>query len=137
MPWSVVKKKLWVEKRRLTELFIGEMDANLQNLSENRLLVSKVYDVAKGADQLQLFGDELTRHIIKTYEKVTTINDALVKYQKFRSSGAGDPEYEKKNSEFQQFLAWYSGGLNISLQNLKSRLGEEMKEPLEQELMTP
>lgn len=137
MPWSIIRKKLWVEKRRLAELFLGEVDGNLQNLSENKLLVSKVFEVAKGADQLQLFGEELRRQVLKTYEKVTTINSALVKYQKFRSSGAGDPEYEKKNSEFQQFLAWYHGGLETSLQNLRGRLADEMKEPPEPELMTP
>lgn len=137
MPWSVVKKKLWVEKLRLAELFLGEVEANLKDLSENRLLSEKVYDVARGADQLELFSDGLSRQIIKTYDKVATINDALVKYQKFRSGAAGDPEYDKKSSEFQQFLAWYCGGLTTSLQNLAGRLKEELEQKPEEEILTP
>lgn len=137
MPWSAVKKQLWAEKVRLAETFLAEVEANLLNLSENRLLVAKVYDVARGADLLELFSDELSRQTTRTYEKVTTINDALVKYQKFRSNSAGDPEYEKKSSEFQQFLAWYRGGLTTSLQNLASRMREELLEKPDREQYTP
>ena len=137
MPWSAVKKQLWAEKVRLAAAFLGEVEANLLNLSESRLLVAKVYDVARGADQLELFNEELSRQTTKTYEKVTTINDALVKYQKFRSSSASDPEYDKKCSEFQQFLAWYRGGLTTSLQNLASRLREELLEKPDREQYTP
>ena len=137
MPWSVVKKKLWVEKLRLAELFLGEVNANLKDLSEGKLLSDKVYEVARGADQLELFGEELSRHITRTYDKVTTINDALVKYQKFRSTSAGDPGYEKKGAEFQQFLAWYRGGLSTSLQNLAGRLKDELEKKPEEDIMTP
>ena len=137
MHWSVVKKKLWAEKVRLAGSFLAEVEANLQNLADYRLLVAKVYDVARGADQLELFSEELSRQIIRTYEKVTTINDALVKYQKFRSSSAGDPEYDKKSSEFQQFLAWYRGGLSTSLQNLAGRLKGELQEKPDREQFTP
>ena len=137
MPWSVVKKKLWVEKLRLAELFLGEVTTNQTDLLECRLLSEKVYEVAKGADQLELFSEELSRQILRTYEKVATINDALVKYQKFRSSSAGDPDYEKKMAEFQQFLAWYRGGLSSSLQHLADRLKEELAQKPEEEILTP
>jgi hypothetical protein len=137
VPWSVVKKKLWVEKLRLAELFLGEVNANLKELSEGKLLSDKVYEMARGADQLELFSEELSRHITRTYDKVTTINDALVKYQKFRSTSAGDPGYEKKSIEFQQFLAWYRGGLSTSLQNLAGRLKEELEQKPEEEILTP
>jgi hypothetical protein len=137
MPWSVVKKKMWVERRRLAELLLKEVDQNLASLSEARLLVSTQYEAARGSDQHELFSEDLQRQLEKTYDKVTTINDALVKYQRFRSSSAGQEDYEKKNAEFQQFIAWYRDGLNTALQNLRTRLNAEMKEPPEPELMTP
>ena len=136
MPWSAVKKKLWVEKVRLAELFLDEVNANIKDLSEGRLLADKVLEVAKASDQLELFSEELARQITRTYDKVATINDALVKYQKFRSSAASDPDFDKKCSEFQQFLVWYRGGLTATLENLRARLSEEMKEPPEQERMS-
>lgn len=137
MPWSAVKKKLWVEKVRLAELFLDEVNANIKDLSEGRLLADKVLEVAKASDQLELFSEELARQITRTYDKVATINDALVKYQKFRSSSAGDPEYEKKSAEFQQFLAWYRGGLLTSLQNLAAKLKVENEQKSEDERYTP
>ena len=137
VPWSVVRKKLWVERLRLAELFLGEVTANQTDLMEGRLLSEKVFGVAKGADQLELFSEELSRLVVKTYDKVATINDALVKYQKFRSSFAGDPEYEKKSAEFQQFLAWYRGGLSSSLQYLAERLKEELAQKPEEDVFTP
>ena len=137
MPWSVVKKKLWVERVRLAELFYGEVNTNLKDLSEGRLLTDKVYEVARAADQLELFSEELARQIARTYEKIATINDALVKYQKFRSSSAGDPEYDKKSGEFQQYRAWYRGGLTTSLKNLAGRFKEESEQKSEGEMFTP
>ena len=136
MPWSVVKRKLWLEKKALAGQFLEETEANLKNLAETKLLATKTYDLAAGADQLQLFPEETGRQIDRAYEKVATINDALVKYQKFRSSAASDPDFDKKCSEFQQFLVWYRGGLTATLENLRARLSEEMKEPPEQERMS-
>lgn len=137
MPWSAVKKQLWVEKRRLAEALLKEAEENLARLAETQLLGSRQYELARGTDQMELFGDELQRQMEKAYDKVTTINDALVKYQRFRSLGAGQVDYEKKSAEFQQFIAWYRDGLNTALQNLGIRLKEEMREPPEPELMTP
>jgi hypothetical protein len=137
VPWSAVKKQLWVEKRRLAEALLKEAEENLARLAETQLLGSRQYELARGTDQMELFGDELQRQMEKAYDKVTTINDALVKYQRFRSLGAGQVDYEKKSAEFQQFIAWYRDGLNTALQNLGIRLKEEMREPPEPELMTP
>ena len=137
MPWSVVKRKLWLEKKALAGQFLEETEANLKNLAETKLLATKTYDLAAGADQLQLFPEETGRQIDRAYEKVATINDALVKYQKFRSSSAGDHEYEKKSAEFQQFLAWYRGGLLTSLQNLAAKLKDEAVQKEEEDKYTP
>jgi len=137
VPWSVVKKKLWAEKVRLAEAFLGEVNSNIKDLTEGKLLADKVYDVATAADQLELFSEELAAQIRRTYDKVNTINDALVKYQKFRSSSAGDHEYEKKSAEFQQFLAWYRGGLLTSLQNLAAKLKDEAVQKEEEDKYTP
>jgi hypothetical protein len=133
VPWSAVKRPWWVEKCRLAESLLAEVDDNLAKLSEMQLLGSKKYELAMGTDRMELFGDELQKQLAKAYEKVTTINDALVKYQRFRSAMAGQEDYEKKNAEFQQFLAWYREGLNTALQNLRTRLADELKEPKEPE----
>ena len=137
VPPSVVRQRMLAEKRQLAGLFIKEVEENLASLSEACMLGSKQYELARGSDQLQFFGDQLRRQLDKVYDRVTTINDALVKYQRFRSSGAGQEDYGKKCAEFQQFIAWYRDGLNTALQNLRTRLNEDMREPEEPELMTP
>jgi len=135
VPFSVVKQRLIVERHRLTELFLKETEENLAALAEGRLLVSKQYETTSAADQLQFLTPDLQRQLAKVYERVTTVNDGIVKYQRFRSAGAGQDDYEKKTAEFQQFIAWYREGLNTALLNLRGRLNEEMHEPAEPELM--
>jgi len=135
VPWSAVKRKLWVEKRRVAETLLKEVEENLANLSQKRLLVFHQFENARGSDQLQFFGEELRRQLVKANEKVTTINDAMVKYQRFHSAGVMQEGYEKKNAEYQQFIAWYMDSLATSLLNLKARLQEEMREPPEPEIM--
>lgn len=135
MPWSAVKQRLEAEKRRLAGLFLKEVEENLSALAEGKLLASKQLETARGADQLQFFESGLQRQLEKVNERVTTVNDALVKYQRFRSAGAGQDDYEKKTAEFQQYIAWYREGLNTALQNLRARLVEEMKERPERESM--
>jgi len=135
VPWSAVKQRLEAEKRRLAGLFLKEVEENLSALAEGKLLASKQFETARGADQLQFFEGGLQRQLEKVNERVTTVNDALVKYQRFRSAGAGQDDYEKKTAEFQQYIAWYREGLNTALQNLRTRLVEEMKERPERESM--
>jgi hypothetical protein len=137
VPWSAVKHRLIAEKRRLAGLLLEEAEGNLAALAEGKLLSSKQYEIAKAADQLQFLDDGLKRQLAKAYDRVTTVNDALVKYQRFRSAGPEQAEYERKTAEFQQFIAWYGDGLNTALLNLKARLIEDMKEPQEPEPMTP
>ncbi len=135
MPWSAVKQKLVAEKRRLAAAFLREAEENQAALAEGKLLASKEYENVRSADQLQFLDSGLQCQLARVYERVTTVNDALVKYQRYRSAGAGQEEYEKKGVEFQQFIAWYRDGLNTALLNLKSRLREEMREPPEPEPM--
>ena len=137
VPWSAVKQRLQLEKRRLAGLFMKEAEENLAILSEGKLLSSKQFETAKGSDQLQFFESGLMSQLERVYERVATVNDALVKYQRFRSAGAGQDDYEKKTAEFQQFIAWYREGLNTALINLRGRLIEEMREPQEPETMAP
>jgi len=131
----VAKQKLIAEKRRLAGLLLKEAEENLSVAGEGRLLVSKQYEAVKAADQLQFLDEGLQRQLAKAYDRVVTVNDALVKYQRFRSAGPEQADYGKKTAEFQQFIAWYREGLNTALQNLRSRLLEEMKEPVEPERM--
>jgi hypothetical protein len=135
VPWSAVKQRLIVEKRRLAELILKEVEENLAVLSEGKLLSSKQFEMAKASDRLQFLETGLQRQLEKAYDRVTTVNDALMKYQRFRSSRAGQEGYEKKTAEFQQFIAWYREGLNTALLNLRGRLTEEMREPPEPETM--
>lgn len=135
MPRSAVKQRLEAEKRRLAGLFLNEVEENLASLAEGKLLVSRQLEAARGADQLQFFESGLQRQLEKVNERVTTVNDALVKYQRFRSAGAGQDDYERKTTEFQQYIAWYREGLNTALQHLRGRLIEEMREPQEPETM--
>jgi len=137
VPWSAVKHRLIAEKRRIAGLFLKEAEENLTALAEGKLLISKQYETTKAADQLQFLDDGLQRQLARAYDRVTTVNDALVKYQRFRSAGPEQADYEKKTAEFQQFIAWYREGLNTALLNLKGRLTEEMREPQEPEHMTP
>jgi hypothetical protein len=132
-----VKQRLVAEKRRLAAVFLKEAEENQAALAEGKLLASKEYENVKAADQLQYFDSALQRQLAKAYDRVTTVNDALVKYQRFRSAGAGQEDYERKTAEFQQFIAWYRDGLNTALLNLKARLIEEMREPPEPEPMAP
>jgi hypothetical protein len=135
VPWSTVKQRLIVEKRRLAGLFLKEAEENLAALADGKLLASKQYETAKASDQLQFLDAALQRQLAKVYDRVTTVNDALVKYQRFRSAGAGQEDCEKKTAEFQQFIAWYREGLNTAILNLRGRLNEEMREPVEPEPM--
>lgn len=137
MPWSAVKHRLIAEKRRLAGLFLKEAEENLAALAEGKLLSARQYETAKAADQLQFLDDGLKRQLARAYDRVTTVNDALVKYQRFRSAGPAQEEYDRKTAEFQQFIAWYRDGLNTALLNLKARLIEEMREPPEPEPMAP
>jgi hypothetical protein len=131
----VAKQKLIAEKRRLAGLLLNEAEENLSAAGEGMLLVSKQYEAVKAADQLQFLDEGLQRQLAKAYDRVVTVNDALVKYQRFRSAGPEQADYGKETAEFQQFIAWYREGLNTALQNLRSRLLEEMKEPVEPERM--
>ena len=135
MPWSAVKQRLIEERRRVAGLFLKETEENLAGLSEGKLLASKQLETAKESDQLQFLDTGLRRQLEKAYDRVTTVNDALVKYQRFRSAGAGQDDYEKKTAEFQQYIAWYREGLNTALLNLRGRLIEELREPPEPETM--
>jgi hypothetical protein len=135
VPWSAVKQRLIEERRRVAGLFLKETEENLAGLSEGKLLASKQLETAKESDQLQFLDPGLRRQLEKAYDRVTTVNDALVKYQRFRSAGAGQDDYEKKTAEFQQYIAWYREGLNTALLNLRGRLIEEMREPPEPETM--
>ena len=131
----MAKQKLIAEKRRLAGLLLNEAEENLSAAGEGMLLVSKQYEAVKAADQLQFLDEGLQRQLAKAYDRVVTVNDALVKYQRFRSDGPEQADYGKETAEFQQFIAWYREGLNTALQNLRSRLLEEMKEPVEPERM--
>jgi hypothetical protein len=131
-----VKQRLIAEKRRLAGLFLKEAEDNLAALADGKLLSLKQYETVRASDQLQFLDEGLRRQLARVYERVTTVNDALVKYQRFRSAGAGQEDHEKKTAEFQQFIAWYREGLNTALLNLRSRLNEEMREPPEPEPMT-
>jgi len=135
VPWSAVKQRLIEERRRVAGLFLKETEENLAGLSEGKLLASKQLETAKESDQLQFLDTGLRRQLEKAYDRVTTVNDALVKYQRFRSAGAGQDDYEKKTAEFQQYIAWYREGLNTALLNLRGRLIEELREPPEPETM--
>ena len=135
MPWSAVKRRLVSERKQLAGLLLKELEENLAALAEGRLLGTKQHEEAEGSDRLQLFGEDLQDQLRRAYDRVDTVNDALVKYQRFRSGGAGRDDYEKKTAEFQQFIAWQREGLSTALQNLRARLSEVLREPEESEPM--
>ncbi|MBM4249614.1 MAG: hypothetical protein FJ149_09330 [Euryarchaeota archaeon] len=135
MPWSDIKKRLVLERRQLAGTLLKELEENLSALAERKLLSERRYGLARDSDRLQFLGEELQNQLSRVYDRVRTINDALVKYQRCRSAGAGQEGYEKKTADFQQYIAWYSEGLHAALVNLRARLAEEEREPAEPETM--
>lgn len=136
MPWSAVRRRLVSERKQLAGLLLRELEENLAALAEARLLATRQYEDAEGSDRLQLFGEDLQDLLRRAYDRADTVNDALVKYQRFRSGGGGQDGYEKKTAEFQQFIAWNREGLNKALQNLRVRLNEVLRESEEPERMS-
>ena len=128
MVWQLGKQQLAAERKRLAGNLIGEVEENLKSLAQSEPLASGAYELIKGADQLKFFESDMARQIIKTYEKIVTINDALAKYQTFRERSQGTAGFDTKNAEFEQFIGWYRKDLMSALDGLRTGLEKHLKE---------